>query len=201
MSEISAIVDVVRRRASCRAYRGDPVPDSMLEVCLEAARLAPSACNKQPWRFLVVRDPDSRAFICDRCLQPGIPMPWLRQAPVIIVLCAETSLAVHRLAPMVTGVHYHLLDAGIAGEHFVLSAEAQGLGTCWIGWFKPGAIRKRFGIPRAVEVVSLLSVGFPAVASPPDNPVTKLPLCEVARTESWNHPFAIQQGDIRYDTT
>ncbi len=153
---------LVRRRRSCRSYAETQVPDELIRNSLEAARLAPSACNKQPWRFIIVKDCELRRKICSDGLLPGIPMPWLEKAPVIIVLCAETSLVTHAIAPMISKVQYHLIDIGIAGEHFVLEAEAQGLGTCWIGWFREKAVRKILGLPRSCQVLSLISLGYPA---------------------------------------
>ena len=111
----------IRERRSCRAYRPDPVPDNLIRECVEAARLAPSACNKQPWRFYAVSAPDLRKQLCEEALLPGIKMPWLEQAPVIMVLCMKKKLATHFLAPLLSGIHYEYIDLGIAGEHFVLA--------------------------------------------------------------------------------
>lgn len=167
--EADDFLELVRKRRSCRGYLEKPVPDHMLEHCLEAARLAPSACNKQPWRFIIVKNAELRGQLCEKALLPGIPMPWLRQAPVIVALYAERSLVTHRLAPMISGVQYHLLDLGIAGEHFVLAAEAQGLGTCWIGWFKEKSVKRILKLDRKTNVVSLISVGFPSTNAEPSS--------------------------------
>lgn len=173
---------LVRRRTSCRDYQEKPVSDETLEICFEAARWAPSACNKQPWRFIAVKDPGLRKQICDKALLPGIPMPWLRKAPVIIVLCAVKSLLTHSLAPMLSGVKYHLIDIGIAGEHFVLAAENQGLGTCWIGWFKPKTTKNILNIPGNVELLSLISVGYPASRTEASS---RLPLEQISYVDKW----------------
>jgi nitroreductase len=179
---IDNFLELVSRRSSCRAYRDEPIPTEMIRKCLEAARLAPSACNKQPWRFVVVTDPSLRRRLCDEGLLPGLPMPWLRQAPVIVALCAETSFVTHKFAPMLSGVDYRLVDLGIAGEHFVLAAEAQGLGTCWIGWFREKPVRRILGIPRRCRVFSLLSVGFPEQES---EPASRFDLEQLAYSEQW----------------
>lgn len=94
-------------------------------------------------------------------------MPWLKKAPVIIVLCAETSMFTHAIAPLLSKVQYHLIDIGIAGEHFVLAAEAQGLGTCWIGWFNEGKVRKILGLPKSLKILSLISLGH--IANPAES--------------------------------
>lgn len=160
--DIKELLKLMEKRASCRDYLEKEVEEAKIRDCLEAARLAPSACNKQPWRFKIITDPKQRETICKDGLLPGIPMPWLSKAPVIVVLCADTNIVTHTFAPMLSKVKYHLLDIGIGGEHFVLAAEAHGLGTCWIGWFKEKQIRKITGIPRHLQILSLISLGYPA---------------------------------------
>lgn len=181
--DIDSFLTLVYARQSCRAYDPDrPVPQSMIENCLRAAQAAPSACNKQPWRFIIVRDAETRKMLCSKALLPGVPMPWMQDAPVIIALCAETNAIVHRFAPLLSGVPYYLVDEGIAGEHFVLAAAAQGLGTCWIGWIEPKQVRSLLEIPRAVHPVALITLGFPA-AKRPDS--SRKPLNEIAFCENW----------------
>ncbi len=176
-----SFLELAGKRRSCRSYSDTPVPDEQIGNCLEAARLAPSACNRQPWRFIIVRNSELRRKICDDGLLPGIPMPWLRKAPVIVVLCAETSLITHTLAPMISKVQYHLIDIGIAGEHFVLEAEAQGLGTCWIGWFKEKQVRKILDLPRSYQILSLISLGYPANPAEPQMQDNRLKTEEISR--------------------
>jgi len=128
---------------------------------LEAARLAPSACNKQPWRFAVVEDEVTRLRLITEAFLTGIPMKWAENAGAIIALGMERKTVTHKIAPKISGVDYPLLDLGIAGEHLVLQAEELGLGTCWIGWIKPKAVRRIVGWPRSIEAVSLITVGHP----------------------------------------
>lgn len=179
---------LIHKRSSCRLYLSKDLPDGMINNCLEAARCAPSACNKQPWRFIIVKDETLRQTICEQALLPGIPMPWLRMAPVIAVLCAEKQLVTHKLAPMVSGVKYHLIDIGIAGEHFCLAAESHGLGTCWIGWFKAKPLHKLLNIPKSVEILSLISLGYPAEPIE-ENQREKLPLNQIAFKDRWQEPL------------
>ena len=155
------ILETIKNRTSCRSYLDKPVPDDALERCLEAARWAPSACNKQPSRFVVIKDRELRERICTECFLPGVPMPWAKQAPVIIVLCSKKSVVTHLLAPLLSGINYHLLDLGIAGEHLVLEAQEQGLGSCWIGWIQPKKIRKVLKLPPGITPVSLITLGYP----------------------------------------
>lgn len=165
-----ALLRLMRRRRSCRRYDAEKTVDrSLLETCVEAARLAPSACNAQPWHFIVVDDPALVATLRQDAKMPGIPHPWWEQVPVFVVLCARLSLVTHRVAPMISGIPYYLIDVGIAGEHFVLAATTLGLGTCWIGWFKAKAVRKILHLPRDLKIVSLLTVGWPAETGPDEN--------------------------------
>jgi nitroreductase len=155
------LIDVISRRVSCRDYKPDPVPVEHLMRILEAARLAPSACNKQPWRFAVVRDPGLRRRIVEEGFLPGIRMDWALEAPVHVVIGMETSFVIHRLGGAISGVDYPWVDIGIAGEHLVLAATELGLGTCWIGWIKPRAVAKIVGWPRSVKPVAVITVGYP----------------------------------------
>lgn len=164
---MGSILDLIKTRVSCRDYLEQPVPEELISSCLEAARWAPSACNRQPWRFVVVRDQELRHRLCDEGLLPGIPMKWARQAPLIVALCVKKSFATHTLAPMISGISYQLLDAGIAGEHLVLEAHAQGLGSCWIGWIKPRKVRKLLALPSDITPVSLLTLGYPRTVAQP----------------------------------
>jgi len=159
---IKDLLNLMSHRYSCRAYDKRDVPDELIQNCLEAARLAPSACNKQPWRFAIVKKPELREKIYLKCLLPGISMDWLRDAPVFAILCAEKNFLTHKAAPFISGIPYHYIDCGIAGEHFVLAATAQGLGTCWIGWFKEKALKKLLNIPSTITVISIISLGFPS---------------------------------------
>ncbi len=184
MPENDELMRLIRARTSCRAYLDRPVSLESINYCLEAARLAPSACNKQPWRFIMVTDKHLRDRLCSEDLLPGIPMPWLKAAPVIAVLCARKGIITHRLAPLLSGVDYATLDCGIAGEHFVLAAERQGLGTCWIGWFKPKAVKKLLALPRDFHPVALISLGYPAQQR---DPSPRLEMKEMAGFNGWDH--------------
>src|SRR5690242_9612008 len=105
-----SILNLMSRRVSCRAYKPDPVPEEHLRQILEAARLAPSACNQQPWRFAVARAPETRQRIVEEGFLPGLKMTWALEAPVHMVLGMETSFLTHRLAASVSGVDYPWVD-------------------------------------------------------------------------------------------
>ncbi len=92
-------------------------------------------------------------------------MPWLKEVPVFIVLCAKSDFTVHKFASFISKVDYCQIDIGIAGEHFVLAAQSLGLGSCWIGWFKEKAVKRILKIPAGIKVLSLISLGYPFVDS------------------------------------
>lgn len=162
---IIEFLNLIKTRTSCRKYLEKDVNDEKIKICLEAAQHAPSACNKQPWQFIIVKNNSLREQICKSGLLTGIPMPWLEQAPVIVALCTKRSIVTHKIAPLLSGVNYDLIDIGIAGEHFVLAAESLGLGTCWIGWFKEKKVKQILSIPHNMKLLSLISLGYPATKS------------------------------------
>jgi nitroreductase len=174
---MSGFGELVAARFSCRAYRSDPVPRAAVEQILEAARLAPSACNRQPWRFAVATDAALRARLLDEGILPGLGMTWAAAAPVILVLGMTKSLITHRVAPLLSQVEYPLLDLGIAGEHAILQATELGLGTCWIGWIRPAEVRRILGWPADIMPQALITVGWPA--SRPDRASPRLSLDEL----------------------
>ncbi len=158
---MSDFLELVRTRRSIRSYRPDPVPREMIESCVDAARFAPSASNTQGWRFFV-----AEGAVKDRVAREAlggiVPNRFAAGAPVIVALAMKLGVVTHRLGAGIKGIDYHLLDAGIAGEHFVLRAAELGLGTCWIGWFDKKAVRRLLEIPRGWDVPALITVGFPA---------------------------------------
>ena len=177
-----AVRDAIARRVSCRAYQPKPVPQAQLMQILEAARLAPSACNQQPWRFAVVRDLELRRRIVEEGFLPGIKMTWALDAPVHVVIGMERSFVTHRLAASVSGVDYPWVDIGIAGEHLVLAATELGLGTCWIGWIKPRVVARIVGWPASVKPVIVITVGYPCDSDAGTPPASRRkPLAELVR--------------------
>jgi nitroreductase len=155
--------ELIKERRSIRNYLVQPVEKEKLEAVIEAARLAPSACNAQPWRFVVVSEPELRAKLLETGLG-GVVVPnkWAKTAPAIIVACSDLDLITHKMAEKVQDVHYHLIDLGIALEHIALKAVELGLGTCYIGWFNAKPIKKLLNLPTAWKVDCLLTIGYPA---------------------------------------
>jgi nitroreductase len=131
-------------------------------ACLEAARLAPSAENVQPWRFLVIDDPEIKQKYAASVFSGIYSFSrFAARAPVLIVILARPDLLANRIGRQVQGVSFYLIDIGISGEHLALQAEELGLGTCWIGWFNSRRTRKFFHIPRPYKVVCVMSLGYP----------------------------------------
>jgi len=151
------INEVFRRRRSVRSYSNQPVPEEAISRCLEAARLAPSWRNGQPWHFIVVRDLETIQKLMRTSSLAGAANLWLKDAPVVLVACAE---------PRVSGDKddqpYYLVDVAIALEHAILAATAEGLGTCWIGGFSEDKVREVLSIPQQIRVVAMTPLGYPA---------------------------------------
>jgi nitroreductase len=141
------VFEAVQRRRSVRAYTKTPVPEEKLGRILEAARLAPSAENIQPWYFVVVTDHEKRKQIA----KGGIFARFLEGSPVVIVGCGD-----RKASPK-----WYEIDVAIAMQNMVLAATAEGLGTCWVGSFDEGLLKKLLKIPEHFSVVALLTVGYP----------------------------------------
>ncbi|MDH4218693.1 MAG: nitroreductase family protein [Candidatus Aminicenantes bacterium] len=156
-----SVKEIIRQRRSVRRYLDKSIEREKILVCLEAARLAPSADNVQPWRFLVIDDPQLKARFAKEVFS-GIYhiSKFAAKAPVLIMILARLDIIANRIGKQIQGVHFYLIDIGIAGEHIVLQAEELGFGTCWIGWFNSRKARKILKIPRRYKIVSLLSMGY-----------------------------------------
>jgi len=168
------LFEAVQKRYSCRKYQPRPVEEEKLRQILEAARLAPSASNRQEWRLVVVTD---RAWRQQLMAAAG-NQKFVGEAAVVLACCAETDGHVMRC-----GEKCYPIDLAIAIDHMTLAATALGLGTCWIGAFDAPAVRKVLGIPDAVPVVELLALGYPADTPPVRK--NRLPLEKITKREQW----------------
>jgi nitroreductase len=192
----SAFHDLVASRASVRRFDADrPVSDEHLTAILEAARLAPSASNAQPWRFVIVRDPAVKARFVEEAFS-GIYLASRRiGAPVYLALCGVHG-AVDVASRAAGHSSYTLTDCGIAGEHAVLAAAELGLGTCWIGMFDRRRARRLLGIPAGVELIALIALGWPAEPAHAAQPAKhRKPLSAIAWLDAWGAPFSGGQSD------
>jgi len=158
----NSLLQLIKSRRSIRNYQQRPIEREKILLCLEAARLAPSAENVQPWRFIVLDDPRVIQQFSQEAFS-GIyaPTRFAAKAPVIVIILAKLDILANRIGSQIQGVNFYLLDIGIAGEHLVLQAQELGIGTCWIGWFNGKKIRKFFNIPRSYKIVALISMGYP----------------------------------------
>ncbi len=159
-------IELVKRRRSTRKYSTKTIPIETIDKCLEAARLAPSACNSQPWYFIVVDDEKVKNEIVEKSLS-GIysSNSFVKKAPVIIVVITERSNYAARLGGFFRNIKYSLIDIGIACDHLILQAEELGVGTCWLGWFNEKAVKKVLGLPKSTKIDIMISVGYPAKVS------------------------------------
>ncbi|MCX6353348.1 MAG: nitroreductase family protein [Candidatus Aureabacteria bacterium] len=155
-------LELTRHRSSVRRYAAKPVPREVIDRCLEAARLAPSACNSQPWSFIVIDNSEILGKLADEAFSGIYKMnSFTRQAAVLIAVVTERSVYSALLGGYLRGTQYSLIDIGIACEHLVLQATEEGLGSCWIGWFNERAVKKFLRLPRNVKVDIMISLGYP----------------------------------------
>jgi nitroreductase len=173
-------LDLVQRRQSTRAYLPKAVPREALDRCIEAARLAPSACNSQPWSFIVADTEPVRTRLANAAFAgPYALCSFAKTAPVIVAVVTGRMAFSARLGAFFRGIQYNLIDIGIACEHLVLQAESEGIGTCWLGWFDEKGVRKALGLPRSTRIDILISMGY--AADPALREKTRKPLDEVRR--------------------
>jgi nitroreductase len=163
MKNFSSFLDMVRHRQSVRAYNTEPISKESIERCLEAARLAPSACNAQPWKFIVVDNPVLKNAVADATQDRLIPMNhFTKQAPVHIVVVREKANLTSNLGQVIKNKEYPLTDIGIAVGHLCLQAVEEGLGTCIIGWFNEKKVKRLLGIPKNKRAELIITIGNPA---------------------------------------
>lgn len=167
------VSEVIARRYSVRAYKGDPVSEEVLAGVLEAARLAPTAANRQPFRVIVVRTAGRAAD-----LRRIYGRDWFAQPPLVLCVCAVEDEAWRRMDDK----PYGEVDATIAMDHLILAATAAGLGTCWIAAFDPAAAREILSLPDGVEPVAFTPLGYPADEP---RPKKRRPLDELVKYETW----------------
>ncbi len=168
------VMDAIKTRKSVRAYAHRPVGDDKLNSILEAARLAPSASNRQEWRFVIVREQDIRKKLA----RVAGDQEFVGEAPVVIVACADTDGHV-----MKCGHPCYLIDVAIALDHIALAATELGLGTCWIGNFDEGKVKELLSIPEKIRVIELMPLGYPLDPSALEK--KRLALSTIVKYEHW----------------
>jgi nitroreductase len=168
------IYKAISLRKSVRAFKSEDVPADVMTRILESTRLAPSASNRQEWRFVVVRNKDTRKKIA----QAAFGQDHVAQAPVVLACCADTDEHV-----MTCGQQSYPIDVAIAVTHITLCAAAEGLGTCWIGAFYEDQIKEILNIPNHIRVVAILPVGYPHDPGPVEK--IRLRLDNLVSHEKW----------------
>ncbi|MGM0613013.1 MAG: nitroreductase family protein [Bacteroidota bacterium] len=159
---MQSFIDLVKHRQSTRKYSDNPVSRDTLETCIEAARLAPSASNSQPWKFIIVDDPELRSKVAGKTWDTAIRFnKFTENAPVMVVITLEEPKIITQIGKAVKKKDWPHIDIGIAAEHFCLQAAEMGLGTCMIGWFNEKPIQKLLNIPKKRSIALLISVGYP----------------------------------------
>ena len=139
------VFDAIKARRSVRAYEEKDIPEDVLAKILEAGRIAPSASNRQPWHFIVVKDPARR-----KALSEGKYAHFLKDCPVVVVGCGNSE----------DSPKWYPVDVSISLENMVLAATSEGIGTCWIGSFDEDSVRKNLEVPAEFRIVAMLAMGY-----------------------------------------
>ena len=152
-------LELIKLRQSDRKYDDTRKVDrAQIVKCLEAARLAPSACNSQPWKFVVVDDEELLTKMADAAASFGMNK-FAAQAPVILAVVLEKMNITASLGSVIKDKEYNLLDVGIAVEHFCLQAAELGIGTCILGWFNEKKVAELLGVKHR-RIPLLITMGY-----------------------------------------
>lgn len=148
------VMEAIINRRSVREYDGRAIPEDVMAKLRQALRAAPSACNLQPWKFVLVRDPAMRQQLAHASKE----QMWMAEAPLIVAACGLPAQAYQRMGGYANSVD---IDLATALDHLMLAAVSEGLGTCWIGAFDEPAVKPLLGVPDEVKVVGMIPVGYP----------------------------------------
>ncbi|MFA5046281.1 MAG: nitroreductase family protein [Paludibacter sp.] len=160
---MKSFLELVQTRQSDRSYIDKPVEKEKIDRILEAARLAPSACNAQPWKIILVTDPEKRMQVANATASKLLSMNHFTiQAPVQLVLIEESANFSSSVGGWATNKHYPHLDLGIVASHICLAAADEGLGSCMIGWCDEKKVRKALDIPKNKRVMLVILIGYTA---------------------------------------
>ena len=146
------LLEIIRKRYSCRAYQDRAVEPAKLDKLFESARLAPSAKNMQDWRFIAVTDKKIKAQLAATTNKPEV----FEKAGLIITACSNSDYV------MKCGQSIAPIDVAIALEHICLQATELGLGSCWLGSFDTEKVRIVLGIPKNIAIIELMAIGYSA---------------------------------------
>lgn len=164
----------IKTRRSIRRFKDKPVEEDKLKRVLEAARLAPSARNLQDWKFILVTD----RVLREKLAEAAKGQRFVAEAPVVIVACGTKTDYI-----MTCGQYSYTLDVSIAVTHIILKAVEEGLGTCWLGAFHEGEVKKILGIPEQIKVVAMIPIGYPDIEP---KATSRKPLEEIFCLNKWS---------------
>lgn len=157
-----SFLDLVSKRQSVRTYLENPVEREKIEKCLEAGRLAPSAVNSQPWRFIVLDDPILKNKVAEKTFSKIISFNrFSLQAPVLILVLSDNSGILNKIKKTIKNRQFNPIDIGIAVENICLQATEEDLGTCILGWFDEVAIKDLLNIPVNKKIELIITMGYP----------------------------------------
>ncbi len=158
-----SFLDLANKRHSVRNYKSTPVPQEKMRRCIEAARLAPSACNSQPWKFIIVDDPELVNELAKAAFEGLLDFNHFAfKVPVLVLIVSERQKMLAKFGGVVKKKNFSLMGIGIAAEHLCLQATEEGLGTCILGWFNEKKVKKILSIPKLKRVELIIAVGFSA---------------------------------------
>jgi nitroreductase len=161
MSNGEMILELISSRQSDRKYSDRPVEKKKLERIIEAGRVAPSACNAQPWKIIVVTDQNLLKSVAKAASSEALGMnSFVGQAPLMIVMVREKPNFSSKIGGTIKKKDYSLIDIGIASENICLQAKAEGLGSCMVGWFDEPKLRNILSIPRSKRVELIITLGY-----------------------------------------
>ncbi|MDR2064585.1 MAG: nitroreductase family protein [Prevotellaceae bacterium] len=156
-------LELVKKRQSVRKYSSRQIEEEKINRCIEAARLAPSACNAQPWKFVIVDNPELKLKVAEASESNVLGFnKFTKDCPVIVAVVRESPNITSKMGMIIKDKPYPIMDVGIAVAHFCLQAAEENLGTCIIGWFNEKKIKKLLGIPKRKRLDLLISAGYAA---------------------------------------
>jgi nitroreductase len=179
------VLEAIKTRRSIRRYKADPVDEKTLTTVLEAARWAPSWANTQCWRFIVVRDAKTRSELADTLTETNPARDAVRNAPVVIVACAELGKSGSKGGQVLTDKgDWFMFDVALAMHNLVLAAHSLGLGTVYVGLFDAKKAAQILAVPQGYCVVALTPLGYPDEVK---DPRPRKELSEIVFQERWGH--------------
>jgi len=160
---MTSFFELVKSRRSIRKYDGRGIARKDLELCVEAGRHAPSACNSQAWKFVIVDDAEKKKKISDNVFSGLYGMnAFASGAAAFIIVISERIKLPARAGGMLRNTDFRRIDIGLACAHIVLQSQELGIGTCILGWFNEKRLKKILSVPRAKKIELVISLGYPA---------------------------------------